>query len=101
MNNVINLNQEREINELIDKLGSLMANDETMTDGLKYVACVIKTLSKGGKPWNMFIKMPEPTIISNLQKMIKQILLRNENIKQLIEKKRFIYSRQKIYIFNH
>ncbi len=32
MNNVINLNQEREINELIDKLGSLMANDETMTE---------------------------------------------------------------------
>lgn len=32
MNNVINLNEEREINELIDKLGSLMANDETMTE---------------------------------------------------------------------
>ena len=70
--------------------GYPLINDETMTDGLKYVACVIKTLSKGGKPWNMFIKMPEPTIISNLQKMIKQILLRNENIKQLIEKKRLI-----------
>lgn len=32
MNNVIDLNQEREINELIDKLGSLMTNDETMTE---------------------------------------------------------------------
>ena len=32
MNNVINLSEEREINELIDKLGSLMANDETMTE---------------------------------------------------------------------
>ena len=32
MSNVIDLNQEREINELIDKLGSLMSNDQTMTD---------------------------------------------------------------------
>ena len=32
MNNVIDLNQEREINELIDKLGSLMGNDQTMTE---------------------------------------------------------------------
>ena len=32
MNNVINLNQEREINELIDKLGSLMTNDQPMTE---------------------------------------------------------------------
>lgn len=32
MNNVINLNQEREINELIDKLGSLMTNDQSMTE---------------------------------------------------------------------
>ena len=32
MNNVIDLNQEREINELIDKLGSLMTNDQPMTE---------------------------------------------------------------------
>lgn len=32
MSNVIDLNQEREINELIDKLGSLMSDDQTMTD---------------------------------------------------------------------
>ena len=32
MNNVINLSEEREINELLDKLGSLMTDDKTMTE---------------------------------------------------------------------
>ena len=35
MNNVINLNEEREINELIDKLGSLMSNDQSMAERTK------------------------------------------------------------------
>ena len=68
--------------------GYPLVTDETYLDGLNYVACVVKKLSKGGEPWKVFSKMTEEIIITNLKKIIKQILLRNEDIKQLLEKKR-------------
>jgi hypothetical protein len=37
MNNIVDLQNEREINALIDKLGSLMTNDQTMTERTKSV----------------------------------------------------------------
>ena len=79
--------------------GYPLTNDESYVDGLTYVACVIKKLSKGGEPWKVFSKMPEDTILSNLKKIIKQILLKNENIKQLIEKKRLTYVEESVVLY--
>jgi hypothetical protein len=74
--------------------GFPLINDETKVDGLKYVVCVLKTLSKGGEPWKAFTKMSEEQIISNIQKLMKQVILQNVDIKQLIYKKRLTYQEE-------
>jgi len=70
--------------------GYPLVKDDTYVDGLNYVTCVVKKLSKGGEPWKIFSKMTEDMILTNLKKIIKQILLRNEDIKQLLEKQRLM-----------
>jgi hypothetical protein len=78
--------------------GFPLINDEQNVDGLKYVVCVIKTLSRGGEPWKIFTKMSEDQIISNIQKLMKQIILQNVDIKQLIYKKRLTYQEEEIIV---
>jgi hypothetical protein len=77
--------------------GYPLIEDETRDDGLKYVACVIKELAKGGEPWKLFTKglakkeLMEETLISNIQRLMKNIILKNSDIMRIITKKRLTY----------
>ena len=77
--------------------GYPLIEDESRTDGLKYVACVIKELAKGGEPWKLFTKgvgkkeLIEESLIGNLQKLMKNIILKNSDIIRIITKKRLNY----------
>jgi len=82
--------------------GFPLIEDESRTDGLKYVACVIKELSKGGEPWKLFARgiskkeMIEEGIVANIQKLMKNIILKNSDIIRIITKKRMTYVEEDI-----
>ena len=77
--------------------GYPLIEDESRTDGLKYVVCVIKELAKGGEPWKLFTRgvakkeLIEESLIGNLQKLMKNIILKNSDIIRIITKKRLNY----------
>ena len=61
--------------------------DESLTDGLKYIACVVKGISKS-PPWNQFNKMAEPELINYLKQYIKKFVIVNFDVDLALIKKR-------------
>lgn len=61
--------------------------DETLNDGLKYVACVVKGISKS-PPWNQFNRMTEQEIINYLKQYIKRFVITNFDVEIALIKKR-------------
>ena len=61
--------------------------DETLNDGLKYIACVVKGIAKS-PPWNQFNKMSEPELINYLKQYIKKFVITNFDVEIALIKKR-------------
>jgi hypothetical protein len=61
--------------------------DETLNDGLKYMACVVKGIAKS-PPWNQFNKMAEPELINYLKQYIKRFVITNFDVEIALIKKR-------------
>ena len=82
--------------------GYPLIDDENNIEGLKYVACVIKELARGGDPWKLFARgvskkeLIEESVISNILKLIKNIILKNSDINRIITKKRLTYIEEEI-----
>jgi hypothetical protein len=67
--------------------GYPLSLDETLLDGLKYMACVVKGISKS-PPWNQFNKMAESEIINYLKQYIKKFVIANFDVDLALIKKR-------------
>lgn len=61
--------------------------DESLNDGLKYISCVVKGISKS-PPWNQFNKMTEIDIINYLKQYIKKFVISNFDVELALIKKR-------------
>jgi hypothetical protein len=61
--------------------------DESLNDGLKYIACVVKGISKSA-PWNQFNKITEAELINYLKQYIKRFVITNFDVEIALIKKR-------------
>jgi hypothetical protein len=67
--------------------GYPLSLDETLNEGLKYMACVVKGISKSA-PWSQFNKITEPELINYLKQYIKKFVITNFDVEIALIKKR-------------
>ena len=69
------------------------------TDGIKYITCVVKSLSKGGAPWDVFNKIDEDTIFKMIGGSISKYVLSIFEIEEKIKLKRLELPKEEVEEF--
>ena len=65
-------------------------------DGIKYIACVVKSLSKGGTPWDVFNKIEEDAIVKMVGGIISKYILVIYEIEEKIKLKRLELPKEEV-----